>query len=202
VPIVVLALLSITGAGISLLEHGEHSRTEGLKIQTSWLSSLMFLHQVHYFAYYFTVPLYFYFRYDLPLAILSVTFILGWISYTLAHYAWRSHGKHVFIAGHFISCVCIIGLVTSHNILESFVWWFLTGFGGGTVYVLRTLSPSDKWDESLDFWESCGHVVGPLIVLPFLLSGSGIEAGAILGASVALIVGVSAMAQKWTAVSE
>ena len=202
VAVVVLAGVGIAGATLSFGDSTGNIRNKWGAIETGWLSSLMLLHQVHYFAYYFMMPAYFHNRYGLPWWALSLTFPVGWVSYIVAHYVWRSTQKWVFVVGHFVSFVCIIGLVVSHNLWLSLLWWFLTGFGGGTIYVLRNWSRSLKWEQSLDFWETCGHVIGPFLVIAPLLSGGGVEVAMVFAGIMALIVALSAMAEAWRPVSE
>jgi len=121
---------------------------------------LMLVHQMHYFSYYSLVPFIFGRVHGLrPLAVCAA-FILGWISYSLASRVWPRPSALVLLGGHILACVCLFLLPLSQTLLVNLFLWFLTGFGGGTVFVISDAARIAHFDAGLDLWEAFGHILG------------------------------------------
>ena len=125
-------------------------------------AGLMVIHQAHYFCYSALVPILLYRAANLRPAAVGPLFALGWLSYTLAPSLlkrWRP--PRVFVVGHLFAAAVLTCLAAfSERPMLTVFLWFLTGFGGGTVFVLRLREKAESKSLRLDAWENIGHVFG------------------------------------------
>jgi hypothetical protein len=161
-------------------------------IKPDRLCILMLVHQMHYFCYYSLIPFVFWRIFDLDSYFVSAAFVVGWASYIAADMLWSVPSKLVFLNGHILAAVCIALLATGGNMWWALFWWFMSGFGGGTVFVIRSVGKTPRMEDALDQWETFGHIVGPFICLlvlslshswsvPFYTSAALAIASAVLG---------------------
>lgn len=146
-------------------------------MQLSPLSLVMLIHQSHYFCYSYIIPLMFVMRYQVSPAVAGLVFCVGWVSYILSQPLFGDKNLVLtFAGGHVFASITLVAmfLFSSRSFLILILLWFLTGFGGGTVYCLRKLKEKSVSDKSdLDSWENIGHVLGVLIcLLVLLISGT------------------------------
>jgi hypothetical protein len=70
--------------------------------------------------------------------------------------------------------------------------WFLTGFGGGTVFVLRLREKAESKSLRLDAWENIGHVfglaLGAILVYCLHMEAALLAAAAVACGTAALMV--------------
>ena len=86
----------------------------------------------------------------------------------------------VVVAGHVGVAALLFSLGSGY---PGMIWlagaWFLTGFGGGTVFCIRRLAaawaPADRTTE-MDAWENLGHVLGVIVAVGIVSAGLGLSA--------------------------
>jgi hypothetical protein len=117
------------------------------------------LHHAHYFAYAYT------FWYLAPALIGFATglwFLLGWLAYFIAEFAWRERRRsflpRIMAVGHFAvaGLLAVMPFLPAVGVLAA---WFATGIGGGTAYMLGN-SGSQRGRER---FEDIGHVAGCVV---------------------------------------
>ncbi|MCX7569337.1 hypothetical protein OS242_05140 [Tumebacillus sp. DT12] len=146
----------------------------------------MGVHHAHYFIYCYSIPISFAAWSDLPMWSMGLVFYVGWAAYN-AYEKWLRPSWPAFIIGHFIGALSLIGLYYAEALSPLLFWWFMTGLGGGTVFMLHRLvpRPADVVDRELSITEGFGHVFGVAVwgLLIFTVSPeSPYLAGAILAA--------------------
>jgi hypothetical protein len=146
------------------------------------LGVTMLIHQSHYFSYAYFIPFLLLYIHNVSAPLVGLIFCIGWISYSITPFIFAKQSLvRSFLFGHILATLT---LFTIFGFFQNF-WililaWFLSGFGGGTVFCLRELERnlvSGKPD--LDLWENFGHILGlaisiavvgisgqPLIVFP------------------------------------
>lgn len=133
------------------------------------LGWIMAIHQSHYFSYAYVVPFLFIHSYGVEPEIAGLLFCIGWLSYISARKVFGDRTLvRNFTVGHILAAATLVGMFFFYGTtyIASLVLWFLTGFGGGTVYCLRDLRARSTTDKSeLDSWENIGHVLGVLVCL-------------------------------------
>lgn len=124
------------------------------------LNWVQFFHHVHYFLFCYT---FWALLNNIQPGYFSILFTLGWIAYYIMEKRYHVENKVFNIAsigyGHLFSSITILlMLVFSNNIIILFLW-FITGFGGGTIYMLRHF----KNNEQFTLFEDWGHTIGCFI---------------------------------------
>jgi hypothetical protein len=158
---------------------------------------IMLVHQAHYFAYAYALPILFLRTYRLSPIAASLAFSLGWTSYSATPTILaRCPARLTLILGHLLAAATlgVIALRVQH-IEPLLVAWFVIGFGGGTVFLIRRLEATWKPPRptsQLDVWENVGHVAGVLVAIVVTLRAASvvamIVAGAVLALSTAILV--------------
>ncbi|HCU38454.1 MAG TPA: hypothetical protein DGT21_24455 [Armatimonadetes bacterium] len=193
-PLVAAALAVAVGIALLFLkvpvgarpETHAHRRPDGLAV-------LMILHQIHYFAYACLIP----WRignqvHSAPFVIVA-GFALGWVSYVLSPALFRNTvSLRVLVAGHTLAALALASLALMHGSDWVLPLWFSTGFGGGTVYVLRGLETGTARAPDLDLCENVGHVAGAGLCAAVLALGGQASSVFMVAASAAATVAVTA----------
>lgn len=135
----------------------------------SSLSDIMTIHQAHYFSYAYIVPIILLMKLSVPVIYVGCVFVIGWLSYI---YSERLLGKYrlslVFTIGHILVASSLFFMwVFSDSLIGVLLFWFISGFGGGTVFCIKRLNEKEDSTKQveLDFWEDLGHVLGVAIVI-------------------------------------
>ncbi|MFB3880998.1 MAG: hypothetical protein ACE149_07025 [Armatimonadota bacterium] len=164
----VLILISVCWRGHS----SDHSPPSRRSAAPGILGVTMVLHQIHYFTYAPIVPWLLAAQSGRQSLSVCAGFAAGWVSYLLAPSVFgRRVAASVFSFGHLLAAAALAGLAFSHVLPFTIGLWFATGFGGGTVYVLRGMEKAHPLNCDLDIWEAVGHVAGTaLAVLLLVLS--------------------------------
>lgn len=125
-------------------------------------AAVMLVHQAHYFCYAAIMPLLLVQTRLVPIEATGFLFSIGWISYALApSLLRRTRLIRTFVLGHCFAALVLIGIaLLSRQPLALLCLWFLTGLGGGTVFVLRAIEHRSQGELGLDGWENLGHIVG------------------------------------------
>lgn len=133
----------------------------------------MLFHQTHYFCYAYMIPVVFAAVYNVEPGLVGVLFCVGWVSYISSRSVFGEERLiRNFAVGHVIAAItlAVVFWFYSTSFLVVLAAWFMSGFGGGTVYCLRELRAKSSTDRSdLDSWESIGHVVGVAVCLAVLV---------------------------------
>lgn len=160
------------------------------------LCMLMVIHQVHYFCYAFPLFLIFMYQWKMSPTAAAGVFVIGWISYIFSNACFNKFDPApVLIIGHLSVALCLAGIFFAQSFYLVVLLWFLTGYGGGTVYCIRIWndeeSPEKKCD--MDKWENVGHVIGVLLsVLLVLLTGS-LQLQILIGSTIAALTALMAV---------
>ncbi len=185
-----IATVAITSSGM------RGGRAGGSRMHLHPISITMAIHQVHYFLYACFIPWLCWRVYDIPLAAMGGVFAVGWCSYSLGPQLLRRlPNKWVFIVGHLLvgASLCAMCLWIEHRLVV-LTAWFISGFGGGTVYCLRHLAhPLPSVSQELDAWENVGHVVGGvggLVICLLVATPRPVFAAAAVAAFVTASIGV------------
>lgn len=129
-----------------------------------WLGGIMTAHQSHYFCYAYLIP-YLFASVGVSSVGIGLAFAAGWVSYTASHLIFgRLQPALGFILGHLLAASMLAGIILgSEHLVLLILTWIGTGFGGGTVFFLRSLNQSRPGNiPDLDLWENVGHVTGVL----------------------------------------
>lgn len=139
-----------------------------LTLRPNWrlgkLGVIMMTHQAHYFCYCYILLYLLTQHFSVVWA--GVAFAGGWVTYASAQRILRDvHEIPGFVIGHlFVASVLLVLFFEHEGSWALLGGWLLTGFGGGTIFLLRRLQPkSDALPVDLDLWENIGHVIGVLI---------------------------------------
>lgn len=149
-----------------------------LKPRIKKMSIIMIIHQIHYFSYsYFLIILLRNIMLECTLMSISITFILGWISYiSISHFLRKDKYKIYFILGHTFLAIILLLMSYTYNSNELIVLWVMTGLGGGTVFCVKKvdLLTKDKLNnDDLVFAENIGHILGVVVgMLAYALTNS------------------------------
>ena len=151
----------------------------------------MGIHHAHYFIYCYSIPISFAAWSDLPLWSMGLVFFVGWAAYNI-YEKWLRPSWTAFIIGHLIGAISLVGLYFAEALSPLLFWWFMTGLGGGTVFMLHRLvpRPADVVDREMSITEGFGHVFGVAawgVLIFFVSPESPYLAGAILAALSMLI---------------
>lgn len=134
--------------------------TENTLTEISFSKSVNWIHFFHHLHYFLFCYIFWHFlELKNPIAY-GPLFILGWIGYYIMEKIFTMKGKvfriHTIGIGHFFSGVTILLMLFSNYDYQIFFLWFITGFGGGTIYMLNNLK--DK--KELQYFEDWSHVLG------------------------------------------
>lgn len=165
-----------------------------------WLGITMAIHQSHYFTYAYFVPFLYVNNLGVSAIFAGILFCIGWISYSIAHFVFKGQPLiRTFSFGHVLAASSLITIFFfSGNFWIVSVAWFLSGFGGGTVFCLRKLEARITYQKpDLDLWENFGHVLGIIFALCIVAGTNKPEAvflgsaGIAIATSMLLPVGLS-----------
>lgn len=179
-------------------------RAEHVGLKPSPEAVLMLVHQAHYFCYAAIIPLLLVETRLVPVQATGVLFSVGWISYAFAPTLLRrTRPIPTFVLGHLFAASVLFGIALfSRQPFVVLTLWFLTGLGGGTVFVIRTLEHHSPTPLGLDGWENAGHVLG-LSVSAVVVSAFGalavFPAAALIALITALIMSLLAARHGWVA---
>ena len=191
-----LALLAIGAALPSMrVARPEASRAgSGFGHPLEWT---MLIHQTHYFAYAYAIPLLAAAPTLGGVPFVGIWFACGWVSYLSAEALWRRFPPTpVFVLGHLCLAVVLLLLAANSDVPWAAVtFWVLSGLGGGTVYCLTTLHRRHGLSHvRLERAEDTGHLLGVALAL-VSVHLCGLSAGALaalgsvcaLGAALAML---------------
>lgn len=154
------------------------------------LSTVMLIHQMHYFCYSNLMIYLFSIIYGVVIWKVIGAFILGWITYIAAPSIWKIPSRVVFLIGHIIAAISIYMIYYNRNANTGLLWWILTGIGGGTVFVLREISRNNRMDEIVDSWENIGHLFGSCLSLYLVIIFQSTRWPFLVAAAFALFTGI------------
>ena len=154
----------------------------------------MITHQAHYFVYTYVLLVLVYMHYQSAI-IASIWFVANWIPYTITEPLAKALkiDKYYYpmgIIAHFFNGVILITMWAfsiKDNIFMTALFWMLTGFGGGTVFCVRSaIAKVKKYDnDSWMFSEQIGHILGMVACVIICLFN--LKATMLAGAFFALI---------------
>jgi len=154
---------------------------------------VMVMHQMHYFVYSYALPVLFFRTHGLGGVVAGLAFALGWVSYSLTPMALgRLPPLPVVVIGHVTVAVTLAFMAANLNNLPLLLAaWFASGFGGGTVFGIRSLGR--RWASvdrtgNLDMWENVGHVLGVLAAITLMLVAPHDRVLFLAGAAFAMVV--------------
>ena len=156
----------------------------------SRLEWTMLVHQMHYFAYCYAVPL---LTAETVLGgstYIGLWFAAGWVSYLSAEALWsRFNPSIVFLCGHtFLAFVLILMWGLQPWPFASLLLWILSGFGGGSVFCITLMHRSEGLDHSrLEHSEDLGHLLGVVLAIAMILLGNEVSVLPLTGALLALM---------------
>ncbi len=115
------------------------------------------VHHAHYFAYAYVM----WARIaHLPLPLMGMLFIIGWIGYFLAEYLVRDRHRifspKAMALGHAVCSAAICAMVFTTSLAPTMLLWFTTGLAGGTAFMLG----NGPQHPNRERFEDLGHVVG------------------------------------------
>ncbi|RME83103.1 MAG: hypothetical protein D6775_09045 [Caldilineae bacterium] len=134
---------------------------------------VMAAHSAHYFAFGYGVPILFARWYGFPAATLGLIYAAGWIGYYLVS-QWLSPSPRAMAWGHLTSALAILilaasltpGLAPSTSPALALLAWTVTGFGGGTIFMLARLRSANPYDPAtMELWDNGANIVGVLLFL-------------------------------------
>lgn len=167
------------------------------------LSFIMVIHQTHYFSYAYLIPFVIVKFLNIPIKLVGLAFIVGWISYITSETILRRFNLYkIFIFGHFLVFISLLVMSLSIHIPTVFLGaWFFSGFGGGTVFCLTRLNEQSYNKVDMHFGEDIGHVLGVLFTLLIITAFSDISINYLFHIS-SLIALSTALAMKISSDSE
>lgn len=162
------------------------------------IDAAMVAHQAHYFAYAYVVPVVLLSLTGFNMLASAAAFSAGWMSYTAAPALLGSlPTRRVVVIGHVAVAVVLLLMsqtATGHSSIPFMFLWFLSGFGGGTVFGIRRLAEPDPQGSSTDTWEDVGHLAGVTVALGVTALGASptalFTASAVLALITALLIAV------------
>lgn len=140
-------------------------------------AAAMVLHQMHYFAYAYALPVLLVRTHGFGGLGASVAFAVGWTSYTITPVVFgKLPALRVVVIGHLAVTALLLSLgMTTPESSWLIGAWFLTGFGGGTVFGIRRLAAMwthENCTNEMDVWENVGHVLGIVVAVGLVLMGA------------------------------
>lgn len=134
---------------------------------------IMLTHQLHYFSYCYIIFVLL-LTFDIPKMLSIFIFVLGWITYTSTQKLLNNKVdiQYAIVAHFILALVLVLLAIFYNNPIGASLLWILTGFFGGTVYILKNYL-SVKCNISshhINYIEDLGHIIGAvssLIILYF-----------------------------------
>jgi hypothetical protein len=172
----VFAVLGVIGLGACLLGSSGAARGTQHAVrntrQGSWRVYLaMAAHSAHYFAFGYGTPILFAGRYGVPVVYLGLIYTAGWLGYYLVDRLLPPSPRYL-VWGHLLSALAILVLVFSPTPWPALLAWTITGFGGGTVFMIPRLRVSNPYDPAvMDLWDNGANIFGLLVFLAALGRG-------------------------------
>lgn len=151
-----------------LIKYDEIAIENQINLKISNSDLIMLTHQLHYFSYCYIVFVLL-LDFNMPKILAILIFVLGWITYTSTQKILNSNMNiNNAIIAHFLLALTLILLGIFHN--SSFwasVFWIITGFFGGTVYILKNYLNVNCYisNSHINYIEDLGHIIGALISL-------------------------------------
>lgn len=170
-----------------------------LRTKVNTLSSIMIIHQSHYFSYAYWIPILFIYKLGIPYYLAGLFFILGWLSYIYTEKLFGGFDEiRVFMLGHLTVAISLVLLGLFSNLLPIvLIAWFISGLGGGTVFCLKRLNKKSSEPTDLDIWEDIGHVSGVLISIIFaVIFADRFGSPFFVSASIAMITALTMFLKK------
>ena len=136
----------------------------------------MAVHQIHYFVYCYVMFYWIILYLSSFMYLCGFVFTIGWLSYLLSEPILKKFNKILVLSGGHVSLtglLVLLALTGESSIMLLITLWFLTGFGGGTVFCLRRSNQELPKQNQVDMnrWEDIGHVVGVfLCTLSFVIT--------------------------------
>lgn len=135
-------------------------------IKITLLDKVMLFHQLHYFSYCYII-FYLIISMNIKSYLTIVIFVMGWVSYTITQKLLKNTKsiKYAQIAHLLLSITLFILSVLVDNIVLMPILWIITGFFGGTVYILKyyLLQLHDMENTRINYIEDIGHFFGALL---------------------------------------
>ena len=135
-----VAALGLLGAWVVVGSATDRRKHTWLSLDM--LGVTMAVHQSHYFLYSCFLPFVFIHTQAIPVAFTGLAFALGWTSYCWAPWLFRRwQPMRAFVFGHLVvvaALTLMVWWITSPIVV--LLAWFISGFGGGTVFCLRVSS--------------------------------------------------------------
>lgn len=150
---------------------------------------LMMLHHCHYFVYAYSIPILYATSTSIKNNAAGVMFFVGWLAYN-AYEKLIKPNKIYFLLGHVLLSISLIALFYATTFQMITILWFLTGLGGGTVYMLQSFIPKLTTESTKDLriFEGFGHIIGLSCWGGVLLIGYSYRLTFMLGGILGLIV--------------
>ncbi len=203
--VVAIALWTATICGLGFARKAVEAQAQiEARRKLSALEVIMTLHQSHYFAYCYALPLLFSAAALGGVAWIGLWFALGWVSYLSAEWLWRRFNPTTtFLVGHVSLTILLLVMATVlPGTWATIGLWLASGLGGGTVYCISILHRrACLAHRRLELAEDIGHLLGVLISLAVVVFlGWSAPSLAALGAAwaFAAFVGMAALALKNT----
>jgi len=136
----------------------------------------MAVHQIHYFVYCYVMFYWVILHLSSYVYLCGLVFSIGWLSYLLSEPILKRFNRILVLSGGHVSLTVLLLLVAftgESSIMLLIVLWFLTGFGGGTVFCLRSSNQEQPKQNRVDMdrWEDIGHVGGVVLcTLSFVIT--------------------------------
>ncbi|APT75183.1 hypothetical protein XO10_01390 [Marinitoga sp. 1135] len=189
-------LLCVILTSVICLLTTELETTKRLKInkinnkENSIIYLLMALHHTHYFVYAYSIPIFFFQKNILPIEITGLIFYLGWAAYN-AYEKIIKPAWNWFIIGHILAAFSLIILYMTNVLFFTIIAWFMTGLGGGTVYMLHSLvyKKNNNTKKDMLIAEGFGHLIG-IILWGIIYLLKGVNANFLFGAFFAIIIAI------------
>lgn len=191
-----ISLIGVAAVGAYFsFAHGTEEGKRNYRVRTNPLPIVMLIHQSHYFAYAYLIPVLLIVVFGSSPYLVGIGFVIGWISYaSVESFVHSRRFATVFIVGHAVVAVSLACLGIFYFSLPIVLFaWFLSGFGGGTVFCLARLNKAaGSYRIDLEPWEDLGHVIGVVVSILLAIVLFNPFRGVFLAASViALLAGLS-----------
>ncbi len=199
---VVIAVITVIFCLILLrMDSNKKRESTSRPVKLGHLGWIMLIHQSHYFVYAYGIPILLLTYFGMEPILVGPVFCIGWLSYVTAKKLFGTRSLFVtFAVGHLWSTIILLLLFfySEQSITALLVLWFLTGFGGGTVYCLRELEAQSKAENmNLDAWESYGHITGSVLFLLILVVRSTVFETFLVGSLIAAITCLAFVFSYW-----
>ena len=199
--ICVLVILAARMVGRLSSGHRSYSRCIP-KYSTNILGAAMVLHQMHYFAYAYIMPIVFIRVHALGYWYAGLAFALGWISYSITPSVLsRLPSVSLVVYGHVCVAATLFLMACYYDRLVLLLAaWFASGFGGGTVFGIRRLAVEKvalRRTGDLDIWENVGHVVGVIVAIVVVFIDTSPRVTFLVASGLSLLVAIIVLATKW-----